>query len=286
MNPYVTDVNGDKWLCKGNTLLFRGTSGINDCLMGLNTAYFLSHMLQKQIHLHFYWWHDEDYLFHCEDPETIIERTNYLESFYLNYGSVKVSHFSNVDVDFFNKDLHINIERGDRLGTQTALSGVNSWFMNDKVSYETKVNPNLIVLWRPIRAIGTVREEKLSYDNEYWNGVIWMLKHNGFEVQEIDYRTPIREVMYLIPRCAAVIGYQGLYQYISRNLYKPSIIVADHVLIRNHNPHAVIFKAPKHDTKDRNFMDYIRVLRKKLPDMTGKAIFTRRRLKGVVYGKK
>lgn len=286
MNPYITDVDGKEWLCKGNTLLFRGTSGLNDCLMGLNTAYFLSHMLKKQIHLHFYWWHSEDYLFHCEDPETIIERVHYLETFYLNYGSVKVSHFFDVDIDFFNKDLHINIESRDRPGKQTALSGVNSWFMNDTTSYEIEVNNNLIVLWRPIRAIGAIRKEKLSYDNEYWNGIIWLLKHNGFDVQEIDYRTPIREVMYLIPRAVAVIGYQGLYQYISRNLYKPSIIVADHPLIRHHNPHAVIFKSPEQDTADRNLMDYIRVLRTKIPDMKGKAVRTRRALKGIVYGKK
>jgi hypothetical protein len=279
----VKDMDGKSWRLKGNTLMFRGTTGLNDCLMGLNTAYYLSKVLDKQIHLHFFWWHDENYKFYFEDPETIIERCNYIESFYAHYGIAKVSHFFDYDVDFFDRKLHYNIERTD-IG-YSPLSGINNWLMNERMM-NVNEDQNLTVLWKPSKTIGKIRDFKLAYDEEYWNAIMFLLRLKKFHVEEIDFRTPIKDVLYLISRARFVIGYQGSYQYVAKNLCKPSIIAGDSDLNRTHNPHAVIFRSPEKDNKDRNFQGYIREIRHKLPDMTGKVRRFRRMLKRELYAKK
>jgi len=107
----------------------------------------------------------------------------------------------------------------------------------------------------------------------------------NFHVEEIDFRTPIKDVLYLISRARFVVGYQGSYQYVAKNLCKPSIIASDSDLNRTHNPHAVIFRSPEKDNNNRNFQKYIREIREKLPDMTGKARRFRRMLKRELYAK-
>ena len=63
---------------------WRGTIGVGDILYGLNAAHALAKMYDHPIKMNVFWTHDEDYVYHYDDPETIIERTHVLHSLYHN----------------------------------------------------------------------------------------------------------------------------------------------------------------------------------------------------------
>ena len=66
---------------------WKGTPGLGDILFGLNAVHMITHLERKkrdlpQMIMNVHWDHSEDYLYHYEDPETIIERAEYLHNFY------------------------------------------------------------------------------------------------------------------------------------------------------------------------------------------------------------
>lgn len=73
---------GTKWTIRGDTIKWRGHYGVGDFMYGLNTAYYLTNLLKFKVNIDFYWDYDDEYYFHCEDPETILERFDYLHSFF------------------------------------------------------------------------------------------------------------------------------------------------------------------------------------------------------------
>lgn len=45
----LLDPYGKEWILKGNTIHFAGKTGIGDVMLGLNTAYYVSHVLKKKL---------------------------------------------------------------------------------------------------------------------------------------------------------------------------------------------------------------------------------------------
>ena len=65
----------------------------------------------------------------------------------------------------------------------------------------------------------------LSYDE--WSIFIDYLKENYQEVVEIEYRTPISEVMYHLQTCEVVLGYMGMWSEHASLLNTPMIHLVD-----------------------------------------------------------
>lgn len=45
----LLDPYGKEWILKGDTIHFAGKTGIGDVMLGLNTAYYVSHTLKKKL---------------------------------------------------------------------------------------------------------------------------------------------------------------------------------------------------------------------------------------------
>ncbi len=75
-----------------------------------------------------------------------------------------------------------------------------------------------------------------------WEEVIHMIREvHGYRVIEIDYRTPIREVLYHIKTCRATISYEGMWHYVAKNCRKPMIVLSDDPITNTHTPDALIY---------------------------------------------
>jgi|SRR5210317_524612 len=226
---------------------WKGTPGVGDILFGLNSVHMLSHLANKRhgiesIKMNVYWEHSEDHLHHCEDPETIIERCEYIHSFYHNKDAVKVNHiFNNRDKELW-RIRHRGFRR--KVGETAVLDGLPSWVFRKDVW--TDAIPNKVVFWRPLFNAEMPRGWKRVFRPHDWERIIDTLHRKGFQTTELTYRTPVREAMYHIRTCRFCIFYDGMWQYIARNLCKPVIVLGDNYgIMPVHNPQGVFFYDPK-----------------------------------------
>lgn len=225
MNPIVID----SWT----------TPGVGDYMFALNRAHWLRRAnvgrYRDPVTINFHWYHDEDYLYHYEDPETIVERLDYTKDFYKNYRSIDINHiFNSTDEKLKKERMRFHgIKNPDRHMYD------NTWsFRLDTFKEE---NRNKVVIWRPLFNAEVPREWKRVVENDMWNNAIDILTDMGYEVVELTYRTQIREVFYHISTCHFVMCYDGMWHYVAKNYMKPMIVTSRSTITKYHTPHAMMW---------------------------------------------
>lgn len=247
---------------------WRGTIGVGDILYGLNCAHSLSHLHDHPIRMNVYWTHGEDYLYHHEDPETIIERSNYLHNLYHCQSDVTVNHIFN------SKDREIEKLRwrgfGHRSDPQRVLS-FHHWMFRKELWHEGI--PKKVVFWRPTfnREIPSGGKKwKMTFTVKEWERIIEFLTLKGYDLVELSYRTPVNEAVYHIRTSSFCIFYDGMWQYIARNFCKPVITLGGSGICQIHSPQGVWFKRPHDEGND--FWDYLYKLPKNEDHLRSRAV--------------
>lgn len=254
--------NHPYYLTDGNSVDWKGNIGVGDILFGLNAVHMLTHLARKkrpleQMIMNVYWEHKEDHLHHFEDPETIIERCDYLHSFYHDVDAVKVNHiFEHRDEELW-KIRHRGFQRV--AGPTAVLDGIPSWMFRQD-SWCDKPIDNKVVFWRPFSNAETAASWKRTFTEKDWERIIDTLKDKGFEPIELTYRTPVREVFYHIKHCRFAIFYDGMWQYVARNFMKPVISLGNASITQTHSPQGIFFQ--RGDDPKNCLWDYL----DKLPD--------------------
>jgi len=275
-------ISGKPYGIRGNVLKWRGHFGVGDFLYGLNIAYYTAHILNTKIIFQIHWDHDRSYYFAHDDIETIFERFEYLHNFYYRKDElVEVEHVYNypdIDKDF-KGELGLNYsryyplwpvpEQKGRSNHVMVFSGLNNWKFNNSV--DTTPIKDKVVIWKPFLNATTAPKWKLTYNPLDWEWIENALERLDYKVFEIDYRTPVSEAFYHIRTCDFVVAYDGMWQYISKNMYKPIIVLGDNNIIRTHNGQGVFFQEKNkdlrsRDAKYRNVLEYISKLRESTYD--------------------
>lgn len=221
-------------------LVFKATPGVGDFMYPLNIALFRSFVLQKPVTLDIHWYHDKDYLFHFEDPETIIERFNYIFSFYeKQYTNLTVNHiFESKRYDLWGKR-HYGFNR--HIKKCPVPFRYNDWTFRQDI-LEAETYSDKIVVFRPTFNAQMPRSFKSPLTAFQWEDVIHIIREvHGYRVIEIDYRTPVREVLYHIKTCRATVSYEGMWHYVAKNCRKPMIVLSDDPITKTHTPDALIY---------------------------------------------
>lgn len=239
-----------------NEVDWKGTIGVGDILFGLNAVHMMTHLMRKRrevpyVTMNVYWEHDQNYLHHFEDPETIIERAEYLHNFYYDKDAVRMNHIFNSTDDEIVGLRHRGFQR--LRSPLAVLDGIPSWSFRKDVF--VKPIENKVVFWRPLFNKDLPRGWKRTFTNDDWERIIHILEMKGFDLVELTYRTPVREALYHIRTCRFCIFYDGMWQYIAKNLFKPVIALGDSGIIEVHNAQGVHFYKPE-DT-DRDLYDYL-----------------------------
>ena len=252
---------------------WRGTPGVGDFMWALNSChrYAADHNIRK-INLELHWEHGEDYLHHFEDPETIIERCNYIHNFYHQQDRVEIHHIFNADGryrDWKYADDVVNENGVNRVKAVNAHGQKNRfWFQsgfynddrgspapnNDWIFRQDafqEYNPKRIVYWRPTWNAEKPRTWKRLFDNNDWEQLIIHFKAMGFEMHELSYRTPASEAMYLISTARMVICYDGIWHYVAKNFARPLAVISGEGVTKYHTPNALRLNPESH-YDDRN----------------------------------
>lgn len=221
----------------------------------------------RKINLELHWEHGEDYLHHFEDPETIIERCNYIHNFYHQQDRVEVHHIFNADGryrDWKYADDVVNENGVNRVKAVNAHGQKNRfWFQsgfynddrgspapnNDWIFRQDafqEYNPKRIVFWRPTWNAEKPRTWKRLFDNNDWEQLIIHFKAMGFEMHELSYRTPASEAMYLISTARMVICYDGIWHYAAKNFARPLAVISGEGVTKYHTPNALRLNPETH----------------------------------------
>jgi len=245
-------------------------------MWALNCAHNYSYEFKETVDLTFHWEHGEDYLHHFEDPETIIERLEYIHNFYHRKEDVVVNHvFNSTDPMYSSWKFSDDVIQKDgehkptivAKGTEKKRFWFEDGWFNDEKGRTLPYNDwafrqdsflpkddNKIVVWTPILNAETPRTWKRLLPNREWYGIINLLRRSGFNVVELSYRTPVREAMYHISNCRLVFCYDGMWHYIARNFFKPMIVMSDQGVTTYHTPQAQKL-SPNKDDKRKNIYE-------------------------------
>lgn len=253
-----------------NEVDWKGTPGVGDIMFGLNSVHMMVHLIRKrrplaQMTMNVYWEHSEDYLHHFEDPETIIERAEYLHSFYHDKDSVKMNHIFNSEDLEIRKLRHRGFQR--KSGPTAVLDGLPSWIFHKEVL--TDPVENKVVFWRPLFNKDLPRGWKRTFTDEHWERILHILELKGYNLIELTYRTPVREALYHMRTCRFCIFYDGMWHYMAKNLCKPTIALGHNGILEVHEPQGVHFHTP--DKKENDLFKYLNKLPKILDHMDRRA---------------
>lgn len=267
-------------------ITWRGTPGVGDFMWALNCAHNYSYTHNKKVKLEFHWEHDKDHLHHFEDPETIIERLEYLHNFYHRKEDVTVVHVFSSEGRYtdwkYTDDCVLEKDGSIRIAAIQRDTKSRFWF--ESGVYDDAKNGNIpeadwifrkdafreidkrkVVIWRPTFNAETPRTWKRLLTNEDWDDIIRQLSAAGLYVVELTYRTPVSEALYHISTCRQVICYDGMWHYIARNLYRPTVVVSNEGVTKYHTPHCI--RANPDKRANTNIMWWINNLR----DMLGRS---------------
>jgi len=163
---------------RSSQIIWKGTPGVGDFMYGLNVAYFRSWLMNKPIRIIFEWFHSEDFLYHFEDPETIIERFNYIEKFYKKKNAkVLIDHIFNSTNGQLYKDRFFGYST-EKVGIPRLRD--NTWLMRDGFRHSSEnIVPKKIVVWRETFNAQQPRRFKRTYDREAWHYVIGLIEEQG-----------------------------------------------------------------------------------------------------------
>jgi hypothetical protein len=211
--------------------------------------------------LELHWEHGEDHNHHFEDPETIIERCNYIHNFYHQQERVEIHHIFNADGRYkhwkFDDDVVLETN-GDRRIAAIDNHGFKARFFFESGHYDDTpgsdapdndwifredafqdYNPNRIVFWRPTWNAERPRTWKRIFDNSDWDHLIGHFRTLGFDMHELSYRTPVSEVMHLISTSRMVICYDGIWHYVAKNFARPLAVISGEGVTKYHTSNAL-----------------------------------------------
>lgn len=181
--------------------------GYGDFVTGLGYAHTASVKYNTPVNLTFHWKNSKDYIYHPKDPETIVDRCNYIHSIFTPVSEVKINHKFNSSPGF---------RFYNQLDERNPLHGL----------WHTVLTPSKtksVALW--------TSEHNFEFPGfnkdpaaHLWPVIQKKLQKAGYKINEITYRTPVQEAIKIINECEFGIGYDGLAHQLFKFMWKPLIV--------------------------------------------------------------
>lgn len=184
---------------------WKGGIGYGDFVTGLGYAHNCAVKYDTDIELVIHWPHEKNYYHHPLDPESQLDRCIYIYDLFLK--KVKLRHIFNSTPWFrFLNNFH-------------EFNPVHGMF---DLSLTTK-KENYVLVWDSQKNSSVVGRHKDPLNKKEWNLVKETIQDYNYDVVEVNYRMPIKEVISLMASCSGGIGYNGCIQQIFKLIHKPVI---------------------------------------------------------------
>lgn len=228
---------------------WRGTWGVGDAMQALNCCHNYSFHNKKKVNLEMHWEHGEDYLHHPDDPETIIQRMEWIHNQYHRQDDVTLTHVYNSDL-FEHGNVNPNNKKDrfyfDSNAFDPKESAPNDWVFKPEAFVPKKKK---IVIWTPHYNSEPPRKWKRFLTKDDWGVIISSLRWEGWILVELTYRTPIKDVFKQIQEADFIVCYDGMWHYIARNFGKPLFVPSWEQITYFNTPQAVT-RPNRHEVLD------------------------------------
>ncbi len=220
---------------------WRGTWGIGDSMWGLNVAHVHANLRKHKVNLEFHWTHDKDYLHSPLDPETIIERTEWIHTRYHRQEDVVVTHVCNSELfdpdnTSMDRDKHRFYFEDDWHSPKGTPP--QDWLFKKEFFDKEK---RKIVIFNPIENTEAPRSWKRFLTKDDWDAIIQALRWRGWDTRILTYRTPIEDAFTQIQEAQFIVCYDGMWHKIGRNFSKPMLIPSWEGITTYNTPQAIKF---------------------------------------------
>jgi hypothetical protein len=209
---------------------WRSKEGYGDFITVLCYAHSSTIKYERPVHINFHWPNPKDYLLSEIDKESILYRFNHIVDRLKPVKGLTISHeYSSVpSYRFINELEEFNVLHG-------------LWYPKK----DFPIEKGLVVVWSSRHNLDFPGYHKDPvYD--HWDKVMAKLKGEGFNVQEVTYRTPIKEVMDLMQRSEFGVGYEGMVHQLYKFLWRPIVIASQRTsLARLLAPQGTIVTKPE-----------------------------------------
>lgn len=227
---------------------FRSNEGYGDFITGLCYAHAAVTKYQRPVHLVLHWPNPKDYLLSDIDQESILYRFNHILSYLRPVEGLRISHeFSSIpNYRFINELEEFNHVHG-------------LWYLKE----EPRVQPGLVAFWSSKHNLTFPGYHKDPlYD--HWDEVVDNLTTEGYNVKEITYRTPIKDVMKIITECEFGVGYEGMVHQLFKFTWRPIVIASKRVdLAQLLAPQGKVITEPK-DLLHTHIQKHVRASKKNI----------------------
>lgn len=242
---------------------WRGTWGVGDFMQALNASHNYCFENKTTVNLEMHWRHGEDYLHHPKDPETIIERMDWMHTNYHRQDDVTVTHVFNSELFPYENMDNTKGKKRYFFEDDTIDNPDTDWIFKPE-SFVPKRKK--IVIWTPTYNSQKPRTWKNFLTEDDWSGIIKLLTWEGWILVELTYRTPIRDAFKQISEADFIVCYDGMWHYIARNFGKPMFIPSWEGVTDYNTPNAI--RKPVIDLRDykNNAKAVIKVGRKEVKD--------------------
>lgn len=230
--------------------------GYGDFVTGLGYAHTAAIKYQTPVHIEFHWAHSKDHRHSSLDPETIVDRCDYIYGVMRPLSQVTISHKFNSS----NKFRFYN-----QLDEFNPLHGV--WYSNLPDNTQKKH----VAIWTTDFNLSFPGKHKDPV-NKKWNDVRAAL--SDYILEEITYRTPVKEAIEIVNRCEFGIGYDGLAHQLFKFMWKPLFVFCERKWLNNILVPQAILLSDADEFIDRNIDSMLAVAKEKVDSI---------RLKHLVY---
>lgn len=190
---------------------WRSGEGYGDFITAIGYAYTSRVKYDIPVSLHMHWPNAEGHLLSNNDKEDIKYRYDKVVKMMKPCDGVEVIHHYNSKPKYryINNFEHKN-----------PLQGL--WFPRQQ--YQS--HSNIVMLWSSLHNL-TYPGKAKDPTRYQWNDVINYIENEGYDVHEVTYRTPVKDVIYLLKHCEFGIGYEGMVQQLFKFLWKPLIVIGE-----------------------------------------------------------
>ena len=218
---------------------WRGTWGVGDAMQALNVCHNYCNKNNVKVNLEMHWEHDDNHLTHPDDPETIIQRMEWIHTQYHRQNDVVITHVYNSDL-FPSGNLNPDKDKHrfyfDSKSFRPNSAPPNDWIFKKSAFIKS---PKKVVYWTPVHNSEPPRRWKRFLTNDDWYDIIKLLSGEGWIPVELTYRTPIDEAFKEIQEADIVVCYDGMWHFIARNFAKPMFVPSWEGITNYNTPNAV-----------------------------------------------
>lgn len=194
--------------------------GYGDFMNAIGYAHNARIKFDREVNINFWHTAESGVKYKEEDNETLSERIDYINTLYKDNELVPIKHI-------FKNEFHLH-ERPNyafrfrnNLHEFNILHGIGT-------PKEEGENKKYAVMWTPISNKERPIFAKCTvFHPQEYDQIAKYIKSYGYDVYEIDYITPVKEVMNLVKDCSFGVGYRGCAYQLFKLYHKPVLMFSE-----------------------------------------------------------